>query len=159
MHLQDLFQDIVLCWLATANKQGQPNVSPKEMFLIKPNNELHIPNIASSKSLMNIVENPKVCVSGINIWKQKGIQCKGEATIVNPQQTNFKDLESDFKSLNKGRFRIQHFFQIKITSIKEITAPSYFFYPNTEEEDQIKASQKRYLKSDSKFLITQTDGF
>lgn len=145
MNLQAQFHQIVLCWLATANKEGIPNVSPKEMFLLRGENQLVIANIRSPRSVTNILENPKVCVSGINIFKQKGIQCKGEARVLSPLNQRFKILERDFRPYNKGRFRIQHFIIVTIQEVKNIYAPSYFFYPNTEEIEQVEAAKKRYL--------------
>ena len=73
MNLQIQSEQIVLLWLATSNNLGEPNVPPKELFLFKGRNKLIIANIASPKSLMNILENPNVCVTGIDIWKQKEI--------------------------------------------------------------------------------------
>lgn len=145
MNLHTQFQEIVLCWLATANKNGIPNVSPKEMFLLKKEHQLIIANIRSPKSIMNIFENPKVCVSGINIFKQKGIQCKGEAKVLSPQDFKFKQLENDFRFLNKGRFRIQHFILVNIQEVKKMNAPSYFYYPNTKQNEQVEAAKKCYL--------------
>ena len=139
--------DFVLCWLATASKDGQPNVSPKEVFLFRSNTELWIANIASPLSLKNIQENPKVCVCGVNIWTQKGFQWKGKATILTPQDIEFKKSEALFKPKTQGKFRIQHILKILITSTKPVVAPSYFFYPNTTEEDQISSAQKVYLKN------------
>jgi predicted pyridoxine 5'-phosphate oxidase superfamily flavin-nucleotide-binding protein len=133
-------------WLATSNNLGEPNVSPKQLFLFKGRNKLIIANIASPKSLMNILENPNVCVTGIDIWKQKGIQCRGKAKVLSPQNKRFKKVEEEFRPFNKGKFRIQHFIEIQITQLKEIIAPSYFYYPTTEEEDQIKASKRTYLE-------------
>ena len=126
MNLQIQSKQIVLLWLATTNNFGEPNVSPKELFLFKGRNKLIIANIASPKSVMNILENPNVCLSGIDIWKQKGIQCRGKAKILSPQKKRFKKVE-------------QHFIEIQITQHKEIEAPSYFYYPTIEEEDQINA--------------------
>lgn len=133
MNLQIQSKQIVLLWLATTNNFGEPNVSPKELFLFKGRNKLIIANIASPKSVMNILENPNVCLSGIGIWKQKGIQCRGKAKILSPQKKRFKKVE-------------QHFIEIQITQHKEIEAPSYFYYPTIEEEDQINASKKTYLE-------------
>ncbi len=45
---------------------------------------------------MNILENPNVCLSGIDIWKQKGIQCRGKAKILSPQNKRFKKVEEYF---------------------------------------------------------------
>lgn len=138
--------NFVLCWLATASKDGQPNVSPKEVFLFKTKKELWIANIASPVSLKNIQENPKVCIFGVNIWSQKGFQWKGEATILGPQDHDFKKEEALFRTQLQGRFRIQHILKIAITSTKAVVAPSYFFYPNTTEQDQINSAQNVYLK-------------
>lgn len=138
--------NFVLCWLATASKDGQPNVSPKEVFLFKTKKELWIANIASPVSLKNIQENPKVCICGVNIWSQKGFQWKGEATILGPQDHDFKKEEALFRTQLQGRFRIQHILKIAITSTKSVVAPSYFFYPNTTEQDQINSAQNVYLK-------------
>jgi len=139
--------NFVLCWLATASKDGQPNVSPKEVFLFKTKTELWIANIASPVSLKNIQENPKVCVCGVNIWTQKGFQWKGEAIILGPQDHNFKKEEALFRAQLKGRFRIQQILKIAITSTKPVVAPTYAFYPHTTEEEGIKNAQKTYLKN------------
>ena len=58
----------VLCWLATADAQGQPNVSPKEIFAIYDSANMLIANIASPTSVRNIESNPRVCVSFIDIF-------------------------------------------------------------------------------------------
>lgn len=60
----------VLCWWATADEQGQPNVSPKEVFAVVDDQHLLIANIASPVSVRNIQHNPKVCVSIIDIFVQ-----------------------------------------------------------------------------------------
>ena len=66
--------------------------------------------------------------------------------VLSPQNKRFKKVEEEFRPFNKGKFRIQHFIEIQITQLKEIIAPSYFYYPTTEEEDQIKASKRTYLE-------------
>ena len=40
----------------------------------------------------------------------------------------------------KGRFRIQHFILVNIQEVKKINAPSYFYYPNTEQNEQVGAA-------------------
>ena len=146
MNLQIQSEQIVLLWLATSNNLGEPNVPPKELFLFKGRNKLIIANIASPKSLMNILENPNVCVTGIDIWKQKEIQCRGKSKTLSPQNKRFKKVEQQFRSLNKGKLRIQQFIEIQITQLKEIEALSYFYYPTIEEKNQINASQKIHLE-------------
>ena len=64
----------VLCWLATVDGNGQPNVSPKEIFAAFDTEHLVIANIASPSSVRNIEVNPLVCVSFIDVFVQKGFK-------------------------------------------------------------------------------------
>ena len=70
----------VLCWLATVSAKGQPNVSPKELFVTEHDTHVLIANVASPTSVRNIRENPRVCVSFIDIFVQKGYKLQGIAT-------------------------------------------------------------------------------
>ena len=47
----------VLCWLATVDGNGQPNVSPKEIFAVFDTEHLVVANIASPTSVRNIEVN------------------------------------------------------------------------------------------------------
>jgi len=47
-------QRSVLCWLATVDAHGQPNVSPKEVFAAFDEKHLVIAHIASPLSVKNI---------------------------------------------------------------------------------------------------------
>lgn len=63
----------VLCWLATANRKAEPNVSPKELFTDKNDRTLLIAQIASPRRIANIRKNPNVCLSFVDIFVQKDI--------------------------------------------------------------------------------------
>ena len=85
-------QESVLCWLATADKNGCPSVSPKEVFLCHGENEILIANIASANSVKNILQNKHVCVSFIHIFKQKGFQVYGSAEYIDRNSESFEPL-------------------------------------------------------------------
>lgn len=93
---QNYFDQFVLCWLATVSEKGVPNVSPKELFIFEREKQLLIANIASPQSVKNIRANPQVCVSGVNIWTQKGLQCKGKAVVIDPKNKKFEQKGNTF---------------------------------------------------------------
>lgn len=75
----------VLCWLATVDADGQPNVSPKEIFCMGAGpNELLVAEFASPVTKRNISRNPKVCISAVDIFAQKGIEACGTVALVTP---------------------------------------------------------------------------
>ena len=141
---QNHFDQFVLCWLATVSEKGVPNVSPKELFVFEREKRLLMANIASPQSVKNIQANPQVCVSGVNIWTQKGLQCKGKAVVIDPKHKNFRQKVKRFEMLIQGKFKVLHIIQIQIETVKEIKAPSYLFYKDTTEQIQIEAAKKRY---------------
>ena len=134
----------VLCWLATSNQENEPNVSPKEMFVLKDPQTLVIANIASPISQKNIQQNPKVCVSMVNIFTQKGLKIKGLAKDIGKNDAAFSMLKNLFKDTLPEAFEIKSFFEIEMQETKEILAPSYVIFPETNEESQIKVAYKTY---------------
>lgn len=133
----------VLCWLATASREGVPNVSPKEIFTHYGQNLL-IADIASPQSIKNIMENDNVCISFIDILIQMGWQLKGKATIIDSGHLHFNLLLQPLTQMTKGKFPINNIISVQIEKTKPIFAPSYILYPDTTEEEQIKSAIKAY---------------
>ena len=58
--LRDSARRSVLCWLATVDADGQPNVSPKEVWAIADDQHVVVANIASPVTARNMAQQPKV---------------------------------------------------------------------------------------------------
>lgn len=135
----------VLCWLATADDQGQPNVSPKEIFCLRPPGSVAIANIASPSSVRNIRRNPKVCVSFVDVFVQKGYKLVGDARVITPQEPEYESWAGPLLSMAGSRFRIHGVIAVDIRSVDPIVAPSYRFHPEeTTEELQVEAAMRSY---------------
>lgn len=144
-HHRKLIEKSVLSWVATVNEEGQPNVSPKEVFELYENDRLVFAVIASPKTLKNIKRYPKVGVSCLDIWTQKGVQMNGIAEIIGPNHRDFEQLEKLLNKKNKGVFKFRNIISIKITKAKTLLAPSYQFLETTEK-NQIINSEQTYGK-------------
>jgi len=135
----------VLCWLATVDAQGQPNGSPKEVFAAFDENHLVIAHIASPISVRNIQQNPKVCVSLIDIFVQKGWKLIGHAQYVNASDEAFHAFAEPLLGMVGDKFNIQAVLVVKVEQAHPILAPSYRFYPDsTTEEGQMDEAMKTY---------------
>jgi predicted pyridoxine 5'-phosphate oxidase superfamily flavin-nucleotide-binding protein len=134
----------VLCWLATSTKENEPNVSPKEIFTYQDESTLLIANIASPNSIKNIQENPKVCVSFVNIFIQKGFKLKGIATLIDKNDDRFEKKVKPLRALFTDKFPIQSVIEIKITKVTSIQAPSYLLFPDTTEKSQVENAMRTY---------------
>jgi len=134
----------VLCWLATVSKENIPNVSPKEIFTFFESEYIIVANIASPQTEKNIKENHNVCISFIDILIQKGYQLNGKASVIDENNSEFKNLAPKLLKMTNGKFPFKNIFKIKIENAKQIIAPKYILYPETKESDQIKSAKKTY---------------
>jgi predicted pyridoxine 5'-phosphate oxidase superfamily flavin-nucleotide-binding protein len=135
----------VLCWLATADADGQPNVSPKEVFAVVDDQHLVIAHIASPISVRNIHQNPKVCVSLIDIFVQKGWKLMGHTQYLTARDEAFHAHAKPLLGMVGDQFNIQGVFLVTVEQAHPIIAPSYRFYPDTTtEQAQIEAAMKTY---------------
>jgi predicted pyridoxine 5'-phosphate oxidase superfamily flavin-nucleotide-binding protein len=141
----DSLEDWVLCWLATVDEHGQPNVSPKEVFAVFDPQHLVIAHIASPISVRNIQHNPKVCVSMIDIFVQRGWKLQGHAQYVGASDAAFQTYALPLKALAGEKFKIHGVMLVRVEKVQRILAPSYRFYPDsTTEASQIASAMRAY---------------
>ncbi len=135
----------VLCWLATVNEAGQPNVSPKEIFAPFDAEHLVIANVASPTSVRNLRSNPCVCVSFVDIFVQKGFKIVGTAQNVPHNAADYARWVRPLQAKAGPRFSIHSVMVVKVQSIEPIIAPSYRLYPaETTEQSQIESAMRTY---------------
>ena len=142
--IKNLMDKSVLCWLATASAEHVPNVSPKEIFTHNGPDSIIIANIASPQTVRNIKQNENVCVSFIDVLVQKGFQVKGKARIISKNDPEFADMEKILTQMTGGKFPFATITKITMHQVKPILAPSYLFYPETTEAQQIDSAKKAY---------------
>ena len=135
----------VLCWLATVDESGQPNVSPKEIFAVADNECIVVANIASPRSAKNIRANQQVCLSCIDIFVQKGFKIIGTATELKPSAPEYSRWVDPLLAMVGDRYPIHSVFVVRAVAVEPIIAPSYRLYPlETTEESQIQSALRTY---------------
>ncbi len=68
--------------IATANKNGMPNVSPKGSFQVLDDEHVLFANIHSPRSMANIAENPQVSAIVFEPSNRHGCRIWGKAEVV-----------------------------------------------------------------------------
>ena len=142
--VKEYIEKSILCWLATSSADGQPNVSPKEVFTFYGDEHILVANIASPGTVRNIRENPKVSVSFVDVFVQKGFQLKGEAEIIKKTDPEFRELSVPILEITKGKYPFGSIIKIRVNKVKEIIAPGYTLFPDITEEQQKQNAYKTY---------------
>jgi predicted pyridoxine 5'-phosphate oxidase superfamily flavin-nucleotide-binding protein len=135
----------VLCWLATVDTEGQPNVSSKEVWAIADAQHVVVAHIASPISARNIAQHPQVCLSFVDVFVQKGFKLLGTARAVLAADPEFLTWAQPLLAMVGQRFTIHSVLVIQVHSVAAILAPSYRFYPDeTTEASQVASALLQY---------------
>lgn len=135
----------VLCWLATVGQDGQPNVSPKEIWAVADEAHIVIAHIASPTSVRNALAHPKVCVSFVDVFVQKGFKVLGEARLVTPVDADYSRWSPPLIAMAGPKFPIHGVLVVRATRVEPILAPSYRLHADTvTEASQVQAAMRRY---------------
>jgi predicted pyridoxine 5'-phosphate oxidase superfamily flavin-nucleotide-binding protein len=135
----------VLCWLATVDAEGQPNVSPKEVWTIVDDQHVVVAHIASPITARNISQHPQVCLSFVDVFVQKGFKLSGTAREVRAGNAEFATWAKPLLAMVGQRFTIQSVLVVQVKSVSAILAPSYRFYPDdTTEASQMVSGMRAY---------------
>jgi len=148
MKVNDAFREdlgrSVLCWLATIGPEGAPNVSPKEIFALFDEETLVVADIASPNTVRNIQANPRVCVSFIDIFRQKGFKVEGEAAILPRGTPGFETFGRPLLAMAGSDFPVRNVIRIGIARVSRIWAPSYNLFPERAEEERMRSAYAAY---------------
>ena len=71
-----------LGWVATANQEGMPNVTPKGTIQVLDENTIIFADLFSLKTRDNLKNNPKVAVTLVDHEKFIGYQFKGKVELI-----------------------------------------------------------------------------
>ncbi|MFM7507876.1 MAG: pyridoxamine 5'-phosphate oxidase family protein [Rubrivivax sp.] len=143
--VQEAAKRSVLCWLATVDTSGQPNVSPKEVFTVFDSTHLVVANIASPTTVRNVRLNNRVCVSFIDVFVQKGFKVNGIARNIGKHEPGFSHWAAQLEVMAGPRFPIHSVLVIEATAVEPIVAPSYRLHAaETSEQTQVASAMRTY---------------
>ena len=80
-HVQEFFPG-KMGWVATATREGLPNVTPKGTVKVLDDQHMIFADLFSLKTRHNLEQNPKVAVTVIDPSTHKGFQIKGTAELI-----------------------------------------------------------------------------
>jgi uncharacterized protein len=80
-HVQEFFPG-KMAWVATATKEGVPNVTPKGTVRVLDDQHVIFADLFSLKTRQNLEQNPRVAVTVIDPATAHGYQVKGTAELV-----------------------------------------------------------------------------
>jgi len=123
-----------MCYVATVNADGTPNLSPKASLSVIDGQTLGFCNMASPQTVANLRDNPAIEVNVVDIFSRKGYRFKGTATLL--QDGPEFDLVANRLLERAGAdYVVLDVVRIAVDAAKEVVSPVYTVYPDSREED------------------------
>lgn len=96
--------------IATASREGKPNVSPKGSFRVLDDEHVIFANIASPRTITNLKENPQLTAIIFDRSTRKGCRIWGKAELLNSGDL-FDSLSSEYA---KRDMKIKHVVRVTV---------------------------------------------
>jgi predicted pyridoxine 5'-phosphate oxidase superfamily flavin-nucleotide-binding protein len=80
--MKDLIEAQKVCFAATADQGGMPNVSPKGSIYVVDDDTLAFADLYSRKTRANLKVNPCIALTVVDLKAFKGYQFKGKAELM-----------------------------------------------------------------------------
>jgi predicted pyridoxine 5'-phosphate oxidase superfamily flavin-nucleotide-binding protein len=110
-----------LAWVATASRDGEPNVTPKGTLKLLDENHVFFADLFSLKTRKNLLENAKVAVTVVDTTTGKGYQLKGTAEVLSTGPL-FEATSKQIEASPKGLPPVQHVVKIAVESVFDQSA-------------------------------------
>jgi predicted pyridoxine 5'-phosphate oxidase superfamily flavin-nucleotide-binding protein len=100
--------------VATADRTGKPNVSPKGSLRVLDDEHLLFADISSPRTIKNIWENPQVAVICLDAKGKKGCRIWGNAEVFGSGPLFLQE----FNKFAPKEMRVNHIVKIRVTDFE-----------------------------------------
>ena len=121
--MKRIIQEQRLGFVATADREGKPNVSPKGTFVVLDDETIAFGEIRSPGTIRNLRINPRIEVNFVDPFVRKGYRFAGTAIVVERGDGTFDALLGRFRSMLAPRMRA--IVAITVTKALPLTSPVY----------------------------------
>ena len=136
---QRVVEEQRLCFVATVNDDGTPNLSPKGTIGVLDDDHLVFGDIRSPRTVENLRQRPTIELNILDPIARKGYRFRGTASVVDPGP-RFDELVVSFKA--RGLEHPLHcFVVIQVERAEPVISPAY---DDGLTEDEIRARWRHH---------------
>jgi hypothetical protein len=137
--LRKIIESYPLGFVASANEDGTPNLSPKGTFVILDDRHLAFGYIRSPQTLANLAARPVVEINFFDVLARKAARIRGEAHIFRKSEIGYGALFAAFATWGEYAKLISAIVRVRIISASLILSPAYDI---GHTEDELRAQYK-----------------
>ena len=105
--LKKAISDVQPCFVATADKEGNPNVSAKGSLIVLDENHLVFAELRSPQTIKNLKENPSLSIIALNPETRKGWRVWGKSVELMTSGDAFDKLTEKYAKMGKVNYAVK----------------------------------------------------
>lgn len=114
-----------LCFVATVNADGSPNLSPKGSLRVRDDRHLAFMDIASPGSMANLARDPRIAINAIDFLRRRGYRFSGTTTFHEPGDPVYDWLHDWLLELNGPGYPAHRAVLVEVEHAAPILSPAY----------------------------------
>jgi len=135
-----------LCYVATVNKDGTPNLSPKASLAVFDDDHLVFANIASPDTAENLRGRPSIELNVVDIFERRGYRFGGVAELMPEGSAEFAFVADPFWAAQGRDYPIYEIIKIRLEQAREIRSPAYTYGKGVTKDNLSSAFLKIYTE-------------
>jgi predicted pyridoxine 5'-phosphate oxidase superfamily flavin-nucleotide-binding protein len=142
--MRAIISETMLCFAATVNQDGSPNLSPKSTLKVFNNDHLIFANIASPQTISNLKRDPRIEVNCVDSFSRRGYRFKGRGEIHSTGTKVCNDLLIEIKNEHGDSIPVIDAILINVLEVKAVFSPAYRYIEGVTENVLRDAYMKKY---------------
>jgi predicted pyridoxine 5'-phosphate oxidase superfamily flavin-nucleotide-binding protein len=142
--MRTIISETMLCFAATVNQDGSPNLSPKSTLKAFDDNHLIFANIASPKTTSNLKRDPRIEINCVDIFSRRGYRFKGRGVVYSIGTQIYEDLLLEIENEHGNSIPVIDAILIEVHEAKPVLSPAYTFIKEVSENILREAYMKKY---------------
>ena len=142
--MKNIIEGTILCFTATVNRDGSPNLSPKSTLKVFDERHLIFANIASPGTLTNLKSDDRIEINCVDIFSRRGYRFKGTGSIHSVGTKIYMDLLNDIQREHGKTIPVFDAILVEVHETKPILSPAYHFVKGVTEDSLRDAYMLKY---------------
>src|SRR5262245_32415760 len=123
--MKSLTATFPLGFVASVNKDGTPNLSPKGTFVVLNERQLAFGHIRSPQTMGNIAERPTIEINFLDVLARKAVRVRGRAQMFARSAPEFSSLFAAFSGWTGYTDIMKAVVRVDIEKASLILSPAY----------------------------------
>ena len=132
--MRDIVKATRLCFVATVDDDGTPNLSPKSSLMVYDDDHLVFANIASPNTIRNLRREPAIEINAIDIFMRRGYRFKGTAELMPPGTPEYDFVAEPFWADNGKQFPVHEIVKVHVARAVPVLSPAYTYIDEITED-------------------------